>query len=161
MMRRYVVINTANDAPGKPGYFSRPFVPVSPSGFVTRELPVPEPYMYQFIEYAITGLPLGENSMVKAGAWKSGKEWREKRQAIMTYLDNECRHIKDSKLNPQGIDYWSEWYSEHKRPAPAPAMQIAENMAETAHGSVNNDHVDDGEVVDTQEATQNSEIDGL
>jgi hypothetical protein len=133
--------------------FIRPWVPTSPTGFVTKPIPVSDADMCQFIEYAVTGLPLGENSMVKAGAWKSGASDRHKRQEIMAYLDKDCGHIKDHKLTPQGIDYWQDWLDEHA-PHPAPEAEVAENDDVPPHEHVNNDHVDGGEVVVAPEIEQ-------
>lgn len=131
------------DGKGKE-YFSKPWVPTGPASYATKALPVSDEIMYQFVEYAVKGLPLGENSMVKAGAWKSGEAPRKQRQLIMMYLQNDCKHIENSKLNPIGIDYWTDWIDEHR---PAPGVDIAENAEESAHEHVNNDHVDSGEVV--------------
>ena len=133
--------------------FIRPWVPTSPTGFVTKAIPVSDGDMCQFMEYAVTGLPLGENSMVKAGAWKSGASDRHKRQEIMAYLDKDCGHIKDHKLTPQGVDYWQDWLDAHT-PRPAPSAEVVENDDVPPHEHVNNDHVDDGEVVVAPEIAQ-------
>lgn len=138
-------------------YFMRPWVPTAPTSHVTKPLPVSEEIMYIFVEYAVQGLPLGENSMVKNSEWKSGEEWRKMRQAIMVYLDEDCHHIKDHKLTPEGIDFWNDWIDEHIQFAsPIPAPTIAETDAPKGHEHVNNDNVSLGEVVvdDTDPATR-------
>lgn len=139
-------------------YFSRPWVPVSAASHTTKPLPVEIEYMRQFIEYAITGLPLGENSMVRAGAWKSGEVWRKKRQLIMTYLDVDCGHIKDHKLTPQGIDFWRDWLDEQSPVLADYMLENSENDGVEAHEHVNNDHVGGGGVIVDENTAQKGEI---
>lgn len=139
-------------APVGKTYFSRPWVPVSKSGHITKEIPVDISTMMMFLRYAVDGLPLGENSMVKSGRWWSGEGWREKRRGIMVYLDVDCGHIKDSRLTPEGIDYWSDWLDEVTPPTlphDVNASETSEDMGDITHDHVNNDHVDAGGVVES------------
>lgn len=150
-LARHPVKERAAVVVGSGDYFTRPWVPTAPTSHTTKALPASDDDVRMFLEYAVTGLPLGENSMVKAGAWKSGQMWREKRQLIMTYLDTDCRHIKDHKMTPEGMDYWRDWLDEHEAPRPAPDPEAAETTTSEGHEHVNNDHVDPTEeVVDTQ-----------